>query len=55
MVGIVKYNFENKVLEQVYDGLDYGEAIKKLSELRRERDGSWYWIGKKENHLGLVK
>lgn len=53
--GVVKYNPKNKTLEQVYENLSLREAYGKVGELRRLNDGSYYWIGRVENHLGLIR
>ncbi len=52
---IVLYNSENKTLEQVYENLSLREDYGKVVELRRLNDDNYYWIGRVENYLGLIK
>lgn len=53
--GIVMYDPKNNVLEQLFKGLSFKEAYHQCTTLRGKNDGNYYWIGTKENHLGLIK
>lgn len=49
-IGVCMRDAKTGKVTQLYDNISFGESLFKTYELRRKKDGNWYWIGKATNH-----